>query len=113
VPFNGIRRGDLARLVLTERIVARSIELPLTALTESSRGIWAVYVAENRPHEVGTRDVRTLSRRQVELLHLVGEEVYVKGALEPGEQVVRAGLHRLVPGQRVISGAGDTAGDFL
>lgn len=70
VPFNGIRRGDLARLVLTERIVARGIELPLTALTESSRGIWAVYVAEP-----GTGDTSTLSRRQVELLHFVGEEV--------------------------------------
>jgi RND family efflux transporter MFP subunit len=102
VPFNGIRRGDLARLLLSEHIVAQGIELPLTALTESSRGIWAVYVAEP-----GADEVSTLSRRQVELLHLVGEEVYVKGTLEAGEQVVSAGLHRLVPGQRVITTASD------
>jgi RND family efflux transporter MFP subunit len=107
VPFNGIRRGDLARLVLTERIVARGIELPLTALTESSRGIWAVYVAEP-----GTGGVSTLSRRQVELLHLVGEEVYVNGTLEAGEQVVRAGLHRLVPGQRVVASASHSPGEL-
>ena len=98
VPFNGIRRGDLARLMLTERIAARGIELPLTALTESSRGIWAVYVAEPTTDGAGI-----LSRRQVELLHLVGEEVYVAGTLEAGEQVVSAGLHRLVPGQRVTT----------
>jgi RND family efflux transporter MFP subunit len=100
VPFNGIRRGDLARLVLDERIVAQGIELPLTALTESSRGIWAVYVAEP-----GADAASILSRRQVELLHLAGEEVYVAGTLEAGEQVVSAGLHRLVPGQRVTTTA--------
>jgi RND family efflux transporter MFP subunit len=107
VPFNGIRRGDLARLVLTERILAKGIELPLTALTESSRGIWAVYVAEP-----GTGDVSTLSRRQVELLHLVGEDVYVSGTLEAGEQVVRAGLHKLVPGQRVVTSVSDSPGEL-
>jgi RND family efflux transporter MFP subunit len=107
VPFNGIRRGDLARLVLTERIVATGIELPLTALTESSRGIWAVYVAEPGPG-----DTSTLSRRQVEVLHLVGEEVFVSGTLEAGEQVVRAGLHRLVPGQRVVARLSGSPGEL-
>ncbi len=106
VPFNGIRHGDLARLLLSERIAAQGIELPLTALTESSRGIWAVYVAEP-----GAGGVSTLSRRQVELLHLVGEEVYVKGTLEAGDQVVSAGLHRLVPGQRVTTIASDWRGE--
>jgi RND family efflux transporter MFP subunit len=98
VPFNGIRHGDLARLELTEEIDAEGIELPLTALTESSRGIWAVYVAEPGPN-----DSSVLSRRQVELLHLKGEEVYVNGTLEAGEQVVSAGLQRLVPGQKVTT----------
>jgi RND family efflux transporter MFP subunit len=98
VPFNGIRHGDLARLELTEEIDAEGIELPLTALTESSRGIWAVYVAEPGPDGSSV-----LSRRQVELLHLKGEEVYVNGTLEAGEQVVSAGLQRLVPGQKVTT----------
>jgi hypothetical protein len=121
VPFNGIRRGDLASLVLTERIVVQAIALPLTALTESSRGIWAVYVAERGPDERGPTergptergptDASVLSRRQVELLHLVGEDVYVKGTLEAGERVVSAGLHRLVPGQRVTTTASDWQGE--
>ncbi len=116
VPFNGIRRGDLASLVLTERIVVQAIALPLTALTESSRGIWAVYVAERGPTERGPTergpsDASVLSRRQVELLHLVGEDVYVKGTLEAGERVVSAGLHRLVPGQRVSTTASDWQGE--
>ena len=105
VPFNGIRRGDLATLVLTESIPAQGIELPLTALTESARGIWAVYVAE--PGE----EASTLSRRQVELLHLLGEEVYVRGTLTEGEQVVTGGLHRLVPGQRVITSESNQPGE--
>ena len=106
VPFNGIRRGDLATLVLTESIPAQGIELPLTALTESSRGIWAVYVAEP-----GTSEASILSRRQVELLHLFGEKVYVRGTLSAGEQVVREGLHRLVPGQRVTTRENEHGGE--
>ncbi len=106
VPFNGIRRGDLATLVLTESIPAQGIELPLTALTESSRGTWAVYVAEP-----GTSEASILSRRQVELLHLLGEKVYVRGTLSAGEQVVKEGLHRLVPGQRVTTRKNELGGE--
>ena len=106
-----IERTRLLHDALTERILVQTIELPLTALTESSRGIWAVYVAEPGATEGGPDDASVLSRRQVELLHLVGENVYVRGTLEPGERVVSAGLHRLVPGQRVTTSASAWQGE--
>ncbi len=63
-PLNGIRHGDLARLEIARRLDQPGFWLPLTALTESSRGLWAVYVA------VGpTGDERVLERRELEVLH--------------------------------------------
>ena len=42
-----------------------------------------------------------LERRQLELVDESADRVYVRGALNSGEQIVAAGLHRLAPGQRV------------
>ncbi len=102
-PLNGIRHGDLARLEITRRLNQPGFWLPLTALTESSRGLWAVYVA------VGlTGDKSVLERRELEVLHQEADRVFVRGTLGDNEHVVVAGLHRLVPGQRVrITGAED------
>ena len=102
-PFNGIRRGDLARLEIARRLDQPGFWLPLTALTESSRGLWAVYVA------VGlTGDKSVLERRELEVLHQEADRVFVRGTLGDNEHVVVVGLHRLVPGQRVrITGAED------
>ena len=102
-PLNGIRYGDLARLEIVRRLDQPGFWLPLTALTESSRGLWAVYVA------VGlTGDEGVLERRELELLHQEADRVFVRGTLGDNERVVVGGLHRLVPGQRVrTTGAED------
>ena len=102
-PLNGIRQGDLARLEITRRLDQPGFWLPLTALTESSRGLWAVYVT------VGlTGDKSVLERRELEVLHQEADRVFVRGTLGDNESVVVGGLHRLVPGQRVrITGAED------
>lgn len=93
--FNGIRRGDLVELSLNDNIETPAFRLPLASLTESARGIWAIYVVEE--DESGY----SLDRRQVELLHNQGDEVIVRGTLAENEVVVTGGTHRLVPGQRV------------
>lgn len=98
----GLQDGDLADLQIFDEIAETGLWLPLGALTESSRGLWACYVAE--PLKTGTDDKRAthrLARRQLELLHQRGEQVYVRGPISDGELVVSEGLHRLVPGQRV------------
>lgn len=96
LPFDAVRRGDLAQLTLEETVEVAGFALPLSALTESSRGLWAVYVAEP-----DARGGAVLARRQVELLHHDGDTVFVRGTLASGEAVVTEGLHRLVPGQAV------------
>lgn len=103
--FNGIRRGDLARLEIERPIADPGFWLPLTALTESSRGLWAVYVAADGPD-----GGKTLERRELEVLHQEADRVFARGTLADHEQIVVAGRHRLVPGQSVqITKIDDTA----
>jgi RND family efflux transporter MFP subunit len=106
--LDGIRRGDLATLDIVRTRDERGFWLPLTALTESSRGLWACYVAEAL-EEVESPDQAThrLGRRELEVVHQAGDEVYVRGTLQGGEQVVTEGLHRLVPDQLVRLATGD------
>lgn len=96
VPFDGIRRGDLARFESMRRVDTPGFWLPLSALTESSRGLWAVYVAAE-----GDGGRRVLERRELEILYTEADRVFARGSLSAGEQVVAGGLHRLVPGQTV------------
>jgi hypothetical protein len=96
VPLNGIRPGDLARLEITRRIDEPGFWLPLAALTESSRGLWAVYVANGSDGETGV-----IERRELEILHQETDRVFVRGTLASDDRVVVAGIHRLVPGQSV------------
>ncbi len=91
----GVRSGDLARIALERDVQARGAWLPLTALAESRRGLWAAYVV--RSSEEGDR----VERREVEVLHAGPERAFVRGTLHDGERIVATGLHRLVQGQRV------------
>lgn len=96
VPLNGIRRGDLARLFVERHIEESGFWLPLSALSESVRGLWAVYVVQGSEGESGR-----LERREIEVLHLDAERVFVRGTLANRERVIVAGTHRLVPDQWV------------
>ncbi|MCG8693112.1 MAG: efflux RND transporter periplasmic adaptor subunit [Minwuiales bacterium] len=103
--FDGIRRGDLASLEIDRPVDQPGFWLPLTALTESVRGLWAVYVADG---EDGAR--ATLTRREMEVLYQEAGRVFARGTLSHGERVVVDGLHRLVPGQEVeLTPAGEDA----
>ena len=97
-PLGALLHGSSANLLLDEEIATTVFKLPLGALTESVRGIWAVYVAEPKTDQHG---ILRLDRRQVEVVHQSGGDAYVRGGLTAGEQVVVAGVQRLVPGQRV------------
>ena len=88
-PAVAVRSGDLARLHMERRLETSGFWLPMSALTESSRGLWAAFVLNADG---------VLERRELEMLHEEADEVFVRGTLQHGERVVRTGLHRLVPG---------------
>ena len=95
---SALRSGLLARLKMKHNIVSRGFWLPMTALTESRRGLWGVYVLE--PAQQG-KGLMRLNRRELQLIHSEADRAFVRGTLRDGELVVATGLHRLVPGQLV------------
>ena len=90
-----VRDGDLAEVLVEEWHDEGGLWVPVAALSEGGRGLWAVYVAAAR--DGGHR----LERRPVEQVHLDGERAYVRGTVGAGELVVVDGIHRLVPEQLV------------
>jgi RND family efflux transporter MFP subunit len=100
--FDGIRRGDLAKLSIERLEFEPGFWLPLSALTESSRGLWACYVVfELADDERIGSATHTLRRRELEIVHQEVDRVFVRGTLSEGETIVLEGLQRLVPGQSV------------
>ena len=89
--------GAVARLRLATRIDQPGFWLPATALTEGRRGLWSVLVLH--PAD----GVHRVERRDVQLLYVQSDRVYVRGAIGPGERVVTAGVERVVPGQLVLA----------
>lgn len=87
--------GAVVRLSLPQSVPARGVWLPVSALTESERGLWSIYIAE--------RDAGDWFARPslVEIVHQTGESVYVRGAVDDGDTIIIDGVQRITPGQPV------------
>jgi len=97
--------GEIGHLVLARTIQAAGFWLPIAALTESRRGLWAAYAVESEGAAGGT--IGTVSRRELQLIQTDGRRAYVTGVLEDGDRVVVEGVHRLAPGMRVRAVSAD------
>ncbi|WOO42490.1 efflux RND transporter periplasmic adaptor subunit [Rubellicoccus peritrichatus] len=93
-----LRPGDTVEVVIPQRIEASGFWIPRSALTESVRGLWAVFAVV---HSKQAADHPMLDRRSVEVIHFDENRAYVDGPLQPGQLVVASGLHALSPGQHV------------
>jgi membrane fusion protein, multidrug efflux system len=101
-PPAGMLAGDLVTLSLDSPVAQDGSWLPLSALTEGERGLWSVYVAT--PLAGQSKDsiaTHRIVRHTVDLLYQSTDRVFVRGALEPNQQVVTTGLQRIVPNQQV------------
>jgi RND family efflux transporter MFP subunit len=101
-PPQGMLAGDIVTLKLDSPIRQRGSWLPLSAMAEGDRGLWSIYVAEPlaKPDNQLAATHRIV-RRTVDVVYQSGERVYVKGALNPAQQIVVSGIQRIVPGQPV------------
>ena len=98
--------GELAYVVLETPENLTGAWLPDTAVTEGVRGTWIAYAALDAGDATAT-----LEARSVVIHHVRGNQIYVSGALQTGEHVVAAGMHRLAPGQRVRLAKDDLIAD--
>ncbi|MEL6829052.1 MAG: efflux RND transporter periplasmic adaptor subunit [Pseudomonadota bacterium] len=87
--------GEVVRLGVEQTIEERGSWVPVSALAETERGLWSVYVVRQ------SNGVATAVPDNVEVIHSDGERAYVRGGLRDGDLIVIDGLHRITPGQRV------------
>lgn len=95
--------GAVVRIELAQTVEERGAWAPLSALTEASRGLWAVYVAA--PDSEGF----VAEQRLVEIIHAENERAYIRGALQDADRLIIEGVERLAPGQRVDAARGPVA----
>ena len=89
--------GQVVDLVNRRSIDDSGFWVPTTALTEGLRGTWTLYSVE------ADGDAFVVQREAVEVLHAETDRAFVRGTLEPSERIISTGLHRVVPGQRVMT----------
>ena len=86
---------QIARLQVTQDNSVEGYWLPINALVKGDRGLWSCYALVESDGDSITE------RRYLELLETEGDRVLVKGTLEPGDEIIIDGTHRLIPGQIV------------
>ncbi|HTO49042.1 MAG TPA: efflux RND transporter periplasmic adaptor subunit [Burkholderiales bacterium] len=91
-PDAAVKLGMTANVLLGERAGAEVITLPLTALAQVD-GKPAVWVVDPQTSKVNLRPVAIGAYRE--------DGVTVRDGLRPGEVVVTAGVHKLLPGETV------------
>lgn len=95
-PATAFPAGQTVRLELVNEIDTDGYWLPTDALTQGIRGLWNCYVITQS--DDGKQQVQ---QQAVEIIHQQGDRALVRGTLQPGDEIVANGTHRLVPGQRV------------
>ena len=86
--------GQIARLILPQRVDAAGIWVPTTTLKEGVRGQWTVLTVDAD---------QTVRAATVEILHAESERVFVRGAFPEGTLLIDAGPQRVTVGQRVAA----------
>ncbi len=90
IPF-----GEIVTLTIKQQVKSRGAWLPLAALKEGRRGLWTVLTVNDDNGE------RRVAREAVEILHIDGRRVFVRGTFKPGASIISVGTNRVVTGQRV------------
>ena len=84
---------QIARLQVTQDSSVEGYWLPINALVKSDRGLWSCYAL------IKSEGNSIAERRYLELLETEGDRVLVKGTVQPGDEIIIDGTHRLIPGQ--------------
>ncbi len=94
-PRANVPVGSVVRLAIDRQLQERGSWVPVAALTESGRGLWAVMIADR------VENGWVAQARLVEIIHNDGERAFVRGLIAEGDRVIVDGLERITPGQPV------------
>ena len=90
--------GELVFLNITETLQKQGFWIPVSAITDGMRGLWTVYVIS--PEEAGT-EPHKIEARDIKVEYATESQVFVQGAISEGELIIKGGLNRVTPNQRV------------
>ncbi|MEM9425685.1 MAG: efflux RND transporter periplasmic adaptor subunit [Pseudomonadota bacterium] len=90
--------GQTARLLVTERVSADGVWVPLKSLKEGVRGQWTLLAVDTE---------QTVRAAQVEILHAETDRVFARTALPDGTPLIDAGPQRVAVGQNVVLNASE------
>ncbi len=102
---SGFVAAQTVRITLTESLQEKGLWVRNSALVESLRGLWAVYVVSPDSESSGAGNGLAsgiVKRQDVEVLYTEADRSFVRGTLAGGDLVIRNSPFRFVPGQRVI-----------
>lgn len=94
----GARPGDVISLERTTTRTESGAWIPLTALSESERGLWSALAVVAPTDGNGPA---TAQRIELEVLTVTEDRAFVRGTFSGKTRIVASGVHRLVPGQRI------------
>lgn len=93
-----VKFGDTIELHVSRKIPGDGFWVPTAALSEGARGLWTVLTVKDS----AAQDGLVVGQEAVEILHIEGARVYVRGTLEIGQRIIAAGRNRVIPGQMVV-----------
>jgi RND family efflux transporter MFP subunit len=88
--------GQTGSLQLEEVVAEPGFWAPVAALREGGRGSWTVLAIASG------RAGATVAPAAVEVLHMAGDRVFLRGALAAGARIVSHAPARVAPGQAVV-----------
>ena len=82
--------GSIAQLKLSMTTSGRGTWVPITSLSQSEQGVWAIYTINQE---------RVVVRDLVDIIYFEGEYAYVNGTLKDGDLVILGGAQKIIEGK--------------
>ena len=97
----GARPGDVIALERTTTRAEAGAWIPLSALSESERGLWSAFAVVPPKEGSAPEESATAQRIELEVLTANETHAFVRGTFDGPTSIVGSGVNRLVPGQRI------------
>lgn len=88
---------EAGTLTLRPTLDQRGYLVPLNALQDGVRGLWTVLTLQSGEGS----ETFIVGREAVEILHIEGDQAFVRGTFEGDISIIGDGTHRVVPGAQV------------
>lgn len=95
--------GELVYLYLDQVINSKGFWVPISGLTDGLRGLWDIYTLV--PEMEDNQEISaifTIEPRSVRINYTKNNMAYIEGDLSNIKWIVADGMHRVVPGQRIV-----------